>query len=187
MMSYGRAVYPAQALSTTFPSWPTRQSSRQSSQSSPEQKALSVTSWHVTWPVLRIFAHVCSYLDFGVAEELSDFSCIACGIYIYNEMLQPDCNNLPNALPGALHCRWICPGKEGTCEPPVIDSWKSKSMSSTSCTWVCKCYQMLNLLLWVWHSMAYLVTLCLKPSSSAWKCQSIRYNLVTNENLHKLS
>ena len=136
MMSYGRAVYPAQALSTTFPSWPTRQSSRQSSQSSPEQKALSVTSWHVTWPVLRIFAHVCSYLDFGVAEELSDFSCIACGIYIYNEMLQPDCNNLPNALPGTLHCRWICPGKEGnTCEPPVIDSWKSKSMSSTSCTW----------------------------------------------------
>ena len=115
-----------------------------------------------------------TYLDFGVAEELSDFSCIACGIYIYNEMLQPDCNNLPNALPGALHCRWICPGKEGTCEPPVIDSWKSKSMSSTSCTWVCKCYQMLNLLLWVWHSMAYLVTLCLKPSSSAWKCQSIR-------------
>jgi hypothetical protein len=81
MMSYGRAVYPAQALSTTFPSWPTRQSSRQSSQSSPEQKALSVTSWHVTWPVLRIFVHVCSYLDFGVAEELSDFSCIACGIY----------------------------------------------------------------------------------------------------------
>ena len=56
-------------------------------------------------------------------------------LYIYNEMLQPDCNNLPNALPGALHCRWICPGKEGTCEPPVIDSWKSKSMSSTSCTW----------------------------------------------------
>ena len=95
-------------------------------------------------------------------------------LYIYNEMLQPDCNNLPNALPGALHCRWICPSKEGTCEPPVIDSWKSKSMSSTSCTWVCKCYQMLNLLLWVWHSMAYLVTLCLKPSSSAWKCQCIR-------------
>ena len=77
-----------------------------------------------------------TYLHFGVAEELSDFSCIACGIYIYNEMLQPDCNNLPNALPGTLHCRWICPGKEGnTCEPPVIDSWKSKSMSSTSCTW----------------------------------------------------
>ena len=180
MMSYGRAVYPAQALSTTFPSWPTRQSSRQSSQSSPEQKALSVTSWHVTWPVLRIFAHVCSYLDFGVAEELSDFSCIACGIYIYIMR----CFN-PTAT--TYQMRSLEPCIAGTCEPPVIDSWKSKSMSSTSCTWVCKCYQMLNLLLWVWHSMAYLVTLCLKPSSSAWKCQSIRYNLVTNENLHKLS
>ena len=40
-----------------------------------------VTSWHVTWSVLVIFVHVCSYLDFGVAEDLSDFSCIACGIY----------------------------------------------------------------------------------------------------------
>ena len=108
-----------------------------------------------------------TYLDFGVAEELSDFSCIACGIY------KMRCCN-PTATTYQMR----------SLEPCIADGFAPvKKATRVSLQWLihenpnpCRAHpalglQMLNCcyeygILWP--------TLCLKPSSNAWKCQSIR-------------
>ena len=101
----------------------------------------------------RDVVYVCSYLDFGVAEDLSDFSCIACGIY------KMRCCN-PTATTYQMR----------SLEPCIADGfapvekaihvslrWSIHENPNSSRAHPALGLPMWNLLLWVWHIMAYLV------------------------------